>query len=211
MDLHHVPEGLSLCHAAAQHWARCSHLCGRFWGALPRITNCKTIADGTPLTCSRTLWSILFCLLFSKFCMEINQKHSACLLPITDLADRAVTPKLSIHRHCFIGRSVCSTVCSAFCAGFAHTTPSTFSSTSETSFYLWGPSGSGVIKTSVCRPSNRIKTRWTQVRGKKRFYLKRPSCFYKALVTENFSICSCVNFDYIRELCRLFFLFIYTK
>ncbi|NWR46392.1 CP110 protein, partial [Regulus satrapa] len=47
--------------------------------------------------------------------------------------------------------------------GFAHTTPNTFSSTSETSFYLWGPSGSGVIKTSVCRPSNRIKTRWTQV------------------------------------------------
>ncbi|NWY76660.1 CP110 protein, partial [Erithacus rubecula] len=47
--------------------------------------------------------------------------------------------------------------------GFAHTTPSTFSSTSETSFYLWGPSGSGIIKTSVCRPSNRIKTRWTQV------------------------------------------------
>ncbi|NXO42662.1 CP110 protein, partial [Locustella ochotensis] len=47
--------------------------------------------------------------------------------------------------------------------GFAHTTPSTFSSTSETSFYLWGPSGSGVIKTSVCRPSNRIKTSWTQV------------------------------------------------
>ncbi|XP_014108260.1 PREDICTED: centriolar coiled-coil protein of 110 kDa isoform X1 [Pseudopodoces humilis] len=47
--------------------------------------------------------------------------------------------------------------------GFAHTTPSTYSSTSETSFYLWGPSGSGVIKTSVCRPSNRIKTRWTQV------------------------------------------------
>ncbi|XP_063270746.1 centriolar coiled-coil protein of 110 kDa isoform X3 [Prinia subflava] len=47
--------------------------------------------------------------------------------------------------------------------GFAHTTPNTFSSTSETSFYLWGPSGSGVIKTSVCRPSSRIKTRWTQV------------------------------------------------
>nr|XP_030141132.3 centriolar coiled-coil protein of 110 kDa isoform X5 [Taeniopygia guttata] len=47
--------------------------------------------------------------------------------------------------------------------GFAHTTPNTFSSTSETSFYLWGPSGSGVIKTSVCRPSNRIKTRWIQV------------------------------------------------
>ncbi|NXH90762.1 CP110 protein, partial [Edolisoma coerulescens] len=47
--------------------------------------------------------------------------------------------------------------------GFAHTTPNTFASTSETSFYLWGPSGSGVIKTSVCRPSNRIKTRWTQV------------------------------------------------
>ncbi|NWZ61526.1 CP110 protein, partial [Acrocephalus arundinaceus] len=47
--------------------------------------------------------------------------------------------------------------------GFAHTTPNTFSSTSETSFYLWGPSGSGVIKTSVCRPSNRMKTRWTQV------------------------------------------------
>ncbi|NXI19490.1 CP110 protein, partial [Irena cyanogastra] len=47
--------------------------------------------------------------------------------------------------------------------GFAHTTPNTFSSTSETSFYLWGPSGSGVIKTSGCRPSNRIKTRWTQV------------------------------------------------
>ncbi|NXP47300.1 CP110 protein, partial [Heliornis fulica] len=48
--------------------------------------------------------------------------------------------------------------------GFAHTTtPNTFSSTSETSFFLWGPSGSGVIKTSVCRPSNRIKTRWTQV------------------------------------------------
>ncbi|NWV56840.1 CP110 protein, partial [Daphoenositta chrysoptera] len=47
--------------------------------------------------------------------------------------------------------------------GFTHTTPNTFASTSETSFYLWGPSGSGVIKTSVCRPSNRIKTRWTQV------------------------------------------------
>ncbi|NXW66984.1 CP110 protein, partial [Hirundo rustica] len=47
--------------------------------------------------------------------------------------------------------------------GFAHTAPNTFSSTSETSFYLWGPSGSGVIKTSVCRPSNRIKTRWSQV------------------------------------------------
>ncbi|NXK56290.1 CP110 protein, partial [Chauna torquata] len=48
--------------------------------------------------------------------------------------------------------------------GFAHTaTPNTFASTSETSFYLWGPSGSGVIKTSVSRPSNRIKTRWTQV------------------------------------------------
>ncbi|NWW64269.1 CP110 protein, partial [Ifrita kowaldi] len=47
--------------------------------------------------------------------------------------------------------------------GFAHATPNTFASTSETSFYLWGPSGSGVIKTSVCRPSNRIKTRWTQV------------------------------------------------
>ncbi|NWT63911.1 CP110 protein, partial [Prunella himalayana] len=47
--------------------------------------------------------------------------------------------------------------------GFAHTAPNTFSSTSETSFYLWGPSGSGVIKTSVCRPSNRIKTRWIQV------------------------------------------------
>uniref|UniRef100_A0A8B9TAQ3 Centriolar coiled-coil protein 110 n=1 Tax=Anas platyrhynchos TaxID=8839 RepID=A0A8B9TAQ3_ANAPL len=48
--------------------------------------------------------------------------------------------------------------------GFAHTTtPNTFTSTSETSFYLWGPSGSGVIKTSVSRPSNRIKTRWTQV------------------------------------------------
>ncbi|KAF2976759.1 hypothetical protein EK904_009286 [Melospiza melodia maxima] len=47
--------------------------------------------------------------------------------------------------------------------GFAHTTPNTFSSTSEASFYLWGPSGSGVIKTSVCRPSNRIKTRWIPV------------------------------------------------
>ncbi|XP_041257637.1 centriolar coiled-coil protein of 110 kDa isoform X3 [Onychostruthus taczanowskii] len=47
--------------------------------------------------------------------------------------------------------------------GFAHTTPNTFSSTSETSFYLWGPSGTGIIKTSVCRPSNRIKTRWIQV------------------------------------------------
>ncbi|NXQ17124.1 CP110 protein, partial [Peucedramus taeniatus] len=47
--------------------------------------------------------------------------------------------------------------------GFAHTTPNTFSSTRETSFYLWGPSGSGLIKTSVCRPSNRIKTRWIQV------------------------------------------------
>ncbi|NWV71772.1 CP110 protein, partial [Malurus elegans] len=47
--------------------------------------------------------------------------------------------------------------------GFAHTTPNTFATTSETSFYLWGPSGSGVIKTSVSRPSNRIKTRWTQV------------------------------------------------
>ncbi|NXI57173.1 CP110 protein, partial [Chloroceryle aenea] len=48
--------------------------------------------------------------------------------------------------------------------GFAHTTtPNTFTSTSETSFFLWGPSGSGVIKTSVSRPSNRIKTRWTQV------------------------------------------------
>ncbi|KFP78458.1 Centriolar coiled-coil protein of 110 kDa [Acanthisitta chloris] len=48
--------------------------------------------------------------------------------------------------------------------GFAHTTtPNTFASTSETSFYLWGPSGTGVIKTSVSRPSNRIKTRWSQV------------------------------------------------
>ncbi|NWQ87177.1 CP110 protein, partial [Burhinus bistriatus] len=48
--------------------------------------------------------------------------------------------------------------------GFAHTTtPNTFASRSETSFFLWGPSGSGVIKTSVSRPSNRIKTRWTQV------------------------------------------------
>ncbi|KAM6078816.1 centriolar coiled-coil protein of 110 kDa isoform 3-T3 [Theristicus caerulescens] len=48
--------------------------------------------------------------------------------------------------------------------GFAHTaTPDTFASTSETSFFLWGPSGGGVIKTSVSRPSNRIKTRWTQV------------------------------------------------
>ncbi|XP_030315914.1 centriolar coiled-coil protein of 110 kDa isoform X2 [Calypte anna] len=48
--------------------------------------------------------------------------------------------------------------------GFAHsTTPNTFASTSETSFYLWGPTGSGVIKTSVSRPSNRIKTRWSQV------------------------------------------------
>ncbi|NXJ77071.1 CP110 protein, partial [Trogon melanurus] len=48
--------------------------------------------------------------------------------------------------------------------GFAHTaTPNAFASTSETSFFLWGPSGGGVIKTSVSRPSNRIKTRWTQV------------------------------------------------
>nr|XP_009681727.1 PREDICTED: centriolar coiled-coil protein of 110 kDa isoform X2 [Struthio camelus australis] len=47
--------------------------------------------------------------------------------------------------------------------GFAHATPNTFASTSETSFFLWGPSGSGVIKTSVSRPSNRIKTKWTQV------------------------------------------------
>ncbi|XP_027741191.1 centriolar coiled-coil protein of 110 kDa isoform X7 [Empidonax traillii] len=47
--------------------------------------------------------------------------------------------------------------------GFAQTTPNTFSSTSETSFFLWGPSGSGVIKTSVSRPTNRIKTRWSQV------------------------------------------------
>ncbi|NXK85768.1 CP110 protein, partial [Formicarius rufipectus] len=47
--------------------------------------------------------------------------------------------------------------------GFAHTTPNTFASTSEASFFLWGPSGSGVIKTSVSRPSSRIKTRWTQV------------------------------------------------
>ncbi|NXG29963.1 CP110 protein, partial [Dromaius novaehollandiae] len=47
--------------------------------------------------------------------------------------------------------------------GFAHTTPNAFASTSETSFFLWGPSGSGVIKTSVSRPSNRIKTKWTQV------------------------------------------------
>ncbi|XP_068279711.1 centriolar coiled-coil protein of 110 kDa isoform X2 [Nyctibius grandis] len=46
--------------------------------------------------------------------------------------------------------------------GFAHTTtPNTFASTNETSFFLWGPSG--LIKTSVSRPSNRIKTRWTQV------------------------------------------------
>ncbi|NWU91800.1 CP110 protein, partial [Upupa epops] len=48
--------------------------------------------------------------------------------------------------------------------GFAHTTtPNAFASTSETSFFLWGPSGSGVIKTSVSRPSNRIKARWSQV------------------------------------------------
>ncbi|OXB68873.1 hypothetical protein ASZ78_002288 [Callipepla squamata] len=56
--------------------------------------------------------------------------------------------------------------------GFSHTTsPNTFTSTSETSFFLWGPSGSGVIKTSVSRPSNRIKTRWTQVR-KSKIHLK---------------------------------------
>ncbi|NXU51708.1 CP110 protein, partial [Turnix velox] len=48
--------------------------------------------------------------------------------------------------------------------GFTHaTTPNTFSATSETSFFLWAPSGNGVIKTSVSRPSNRIKTRWSQV------------------------------------------------
>ncbi|XP_031462406.1 centriolar coiled-coil protein of 110 kDa isoform X2 [Phasianus colchicus] len=48
--------------------------------------------------------------------------------------------------------------------GFAHaSSPNTFTSTSETSFFLWGPSGSGVIKTSVSRPSNRIKTRWAQI------------------------------------------------
>ncbi|XP_010001529.1 PREDICTED: centriolar coiled-coil protein of 110 kDa [Chaetura pelagica] len=48
--------------------------------------------------------------------------------------------------------------------GFAHTTtPNTFASTSETSFFLWGPTGSGVIKTSVSKPSNRIIPRWTQV------------------------------------------------
>uniref|UniRef100_A0A8C9EQE7 Centriolar coiled-coil protein of 110 kDa n=1 Tax=Pavo cristatus TaxID=9049 RepID=A0A8C9EQE7_PAVCR len=59
--------------------------------------------------------------------------------------------------------------------GFAHTTsPNTFTSTSETSFFLWGPSGSGVIKTSVSRPSNRIKTRWTQVRKNKK-QLKKTS------------------------------------
>ncbi|NXN93468.1 CP110 protein, partial [Rhinopomastus cyanomelas] len=47
--------------------------------------------------------------------------------------------------------------------GFAHTTtPNAFAS-SETSFFLWAPSESGVIKTSVSRPSNRIKTRWSQV------------------------------------------------
>ncbi|NXX77986.1 CP110 protein, partial [Urocolius indicus] len=47
--------------------------------------------------------------------------------------------------------------------GFTHTTPQSTFASSETSFFLWGPSGSGVIKTSVSRPSNRIKTRWTQV------------------------------------------------
>ncbi|XP_061847985.1 centriolar coiled-coil protein of 110 kDa isoform X2 [Colius striatus] len=47
--------------------------------------------------------------------------------------------------------------------GFTHTTPQNTFASSETSFFLWGPSGSGVIKTSVSRPSNRIKTRWTQV------------------------------------------------
>ncbi|NXA38508.1 CP110 protein, partial [Eudromia elegans] len=62
-------------------------------------------------------------------------------------------------------QSQMETVCNvnSTSTGFAHTTPSTFASTSETSFFLWGPSGSGVIKTSVSRPSNRIKTRWTQV------------------------------------------------
>ncbi|XP_040976107.1 centriolar coiled-coil protein of 110 kDa isoform X1 [Aquila chrysaetos chrysaetos] len=60
-------------------------------------------------------------------------------------------------------QSQLETVHNANSTSIGFTTPNTFASTSETSFFLWGPSGSGVIKTSVSRPSNRIKTRWTQV------------------------------------------------
>ncbi|XP_004705801.1 centriolar coiled-coil protein of 110 kDa isoform X1 [Echinops telfairi] len=38
-----------------------------------------------------------------------------------------------------------------------------FSSASESSFYLWGSSSSGLTKISVIRPFGRAKTRWSQV------------------------------------------------
>ncbi|XP_019350331.2 centriolar coiled-coil protein of 110 kDa isoform X4 [Alligator mississippiensis] len=48
--------------------------------------------------------------------------------------------------------------------GFANTvTPNSFVSTSDTPFYLWGPSSGGVSKISAARPISRAKSRWSQV------------------------------------------------
>ncbi|KYO30590.1 centriolar coiled-coil protein of isoform D [Alligator mississippiensis] len=47
---------------------------------------------------------------------------------------------------------------------FANTvTPNSFASTSDTPFYLWGPSSGGVSKISAARPISRAKSRWSQV------------------------------------------------
>ncbi|XP_005508547.2 centriolar coiled-coil protein of 110 kDa isoform X3 [Columba livia] len=82
----------------------------------------------------------------SRMELEWRKKSESGLL-------ESVEPELETVRHA-----------NSTSIGFARAaTPTSFASTSETSFFLWGPSGSGVIKTSVSRPSNRIKTRWTQV------------------------------------------------
>ncbi|XP_019397318.1 PREDICTED: centriolar coiled-coil protein of 110 kDa isoform X4 [Crocodylus porosus] len=48
--------------------------------------------------------------------------------------------------------------------GFANSvTPNSFASTSDTPFYLWGPSSGGMSKISAARPISRVKSRWSQV------------------------------------------------
>ncbi|XP_019368387.1 PREDICTED: centriolar coiled-coil protein of 110 kDa isoform X2 [Gavialis gangeticus] len=42
-------------------------------------------------------------------------------------------------------------------------TPNSFASTSDTPFYLWGPSSGGMSKISAARPISRVKSRWSQV------------------------------------------------
>lgn len=127
-----------------------------------------------------------------------------------------------MYSHYFTERNLCVKLYTLR-AGFAHTTtPNTFTSTSETSFYLWGPSGSGVIKTSVSRPSNRIKTRWTQVRKKIIYKFKSPLVFVRCWqfcnscvvinFTEMFGIPSSIDLNYMGQLYSMFFLLLlYTK